>query len=261
MKNPGVFAVSRAAFDHEFFSGQEFSQREAWFWLIGAAVWKPKRVKVVAHWFDLQRGELAFSVRFLAERFGWSKSRVHRFIERLEGEGMIIVCSKSGTGAGQQSGHIPTHISICNYNKYAFDGDKGRDSEQTESGTGAGQERDKEEELNNYKKETTSSDQKEDFRDTPIESPSLASKYAFEGKIVKLNQRNFDLWKRAYSFLDLAAELIARDAYLASDRATDADRKNWFASTAQHLANRNQKAKTAQQPKQIVWRSGTEGIL
>lgn len=67
--------------------------------------------------------------------------------------------------------------------------------------------------------------------------------YAFDGRIVKLRRKSFDDWVRAYPNLDLIGELTARDAWLASDRATDADRKRWFVSTSQHLANRNMQAK------------------
>lgn len=76
-----------------------------------------------------------------------------------------------------------------------------------------------------------------------IESPSgLATKYAFEGHVVKLKQVNFDNWVKAFPALDLRGELIARDAWLSSDRATDDDRRNWFHSTPKYLANRNLEA-------------------
>jgi hypothetical protein len=67
--------------------------------------------------------------------------------------------------------------------------------------------------------------------------------YAFEGKIVRLRRKSLDDWIKAYPNLDLIGELTARDAWLASDRATDEDRKRWFVSTSQHLANRNMTAK------------------
>lgn len=68
-------------------------------------------------------------------------------------------------------------------------------------------------------------------------------KYAFEGVIIKLSKRHFADWVRAFEHLDLRAELVARDAWLASDRATDADKKSWFISTSKYLANRNMEAK------------------
>ena len=72
---------------------------------------------------------------------------------------------------------------------------------------------------------------------------ATTTRYAFEGKIVRLVEKHFDQWKLAFSNLDLTAELIARDAWLASDRAKDSDRKNWFISTSKYLVNRNLEAK------------------
>lgn len=69
------------------------------------------------------------------------------------------------------------------------------------------------------------------------------SGYAFEGKIIKLRRKALDDWVKAFPNLDLIAELTARDAWLASDGATDGDRKRWFVSTSQHFANRNMTAK------------------
>ena len=67
--------------------------------------------------------------------------------------------------------------------------------------------------------------------------------YAWEGDVIRLNQRDFDDWVRAFSHLDLPAELIARDAYL-SERDAE-ERKKWFQSTAAYFANRNAKAKVS----------------
>lgn len=87
--------------------------------------------------------------------------------------------------------------------------------------------------------------------------------YAFDGKIVKLRRKSFDEWVKAYPNLDLIGELTARDAWLASDRATDDDRKRWFVSTSQHLANRNMtaRAKVVAMTPDAQPRRGIEGIV
>ena len=69
-------------------------------------------------------------------------------------------------------------------------------------------------------------------------------KYAFEGEILRLSAEHFQKWVEAYPSLDLRGELTARDAWLASERATDDDRKNWFISTSKYLANRSMEART-----------------
>jgi hypothetical protein len=67
--------------------------------------------------------------------------------------------------------------------------------------------------------------------------------YAFSGTVIRLTPKDFKSWEVAYPNINLMAELTARDAWLASDEATNDDRKRWFHSTAQHLANRDMKAK------------------
>lgn len=85
--------------------------------------------------------------------------------------------------------------------------------------------------------------EEEEIETEKIGASAPDGRYAFDGKVVRLTRKSFDDWVKAYPNLDLRGELTARDAYLASDKASDADRKNWFMSTSQHLANRNMTAK------------------
>ncbi len=150
----GFVAMIRDWQDHDIFDGDEFSRRDAWAWLIAQAAWKATRVRTKGVIILLERGQLCYSVRFLAQKWGWSKSRVDRFLALLRDEGMI---EKSGTAAGQSAGHDAGQsaghgehvITICNYGKYQTSANEGRDSERANGGTVtpafAGQERDKEE--------------------------------------------------------------------------------------------------------------------
>jgi hypothetical protein len=106
----GVFAVSRAVFDHPIFAPEPYTEREAWLWLCGAAVWQTTRVRAGRALIELSRGQLAFSNRFLATKWRWSEARVRRFLKRLKIDAMIAT----------QATHQTTHITICNYDKYAF---------------------------------------------------------------------------------------------------------------------------------------------
>lgn len=101
----GYVAMDREWQDHELFAGDEFSRRDAWAWLIAHAAWKPTKARIKGSSVELQRGDLSFSVRFLADKWGWSKSRVDRFLSALRSEGMIETRSKIGTLAGQSAGH------------------------------------------------------------------------------------------------------------------------------------------------------------
>lgn len=141
MSDWGVFAVARDIWDHPVLSGDKepFSKREAWMWLVSATTWKPRRVGIDGHIVHLERGELCYSVRFLSQKWHWSKSRVARFLDVLENQDMIRDASRDSVKV----------YSVTNYNEYQVVGLPNRDSERDEdrdsSGTRAGHERDKEE--------------------------------------------------------------------------------------------------------------------
>jgi hypothetical protein len=67
--------------------------------------------------------------------------------------------------------------------------------------------------------------------------------YAFDGQVIKLTRRDFDVWCKSYPDVDLAAKLQSRDDWLAHE-ATEKDRERWFMSTSNWLANQQQKVST-----------------
>lgn len=145
-ERPTWFKVARGWREHDLFEGETFSRAEAWLWLIENAAWKPTRTRIKGAAVELNRGQLSFSVRFMADQWGWSKSRVDRFIAVLREEGMIETCSKIGTDGNHNAGQGQSVITICNYAKYQNGEDDRRDNSGTTRGTTAGQQRDKEEE-------------------------------------------------------------------------------------------------------------------
>jgi hypothetical protein len=100
-----------ACSNHPFFARESFTEREAWMWLIAAAAWKPTQVRFGRNIVALERGQLAFSTRFLAGKFGWPQSRIVRFMRRLESNSMVNTLATRGS----------TQVTICNYDKYAFE--------------------------------------------------------------------------------------------------------------------------------------------
>jgi hypothetical protein len=109
MSDFGTFNVCRGLFKHPVFPNEPFTHREAWMWMIGAAARTPGARRIGNHAVvELARGQLAFSHRFLAERFQWSVARVQRFLARLVTESMIESVTESGV----------TRVTICNYAKY-----------------------------------------------------------------------------------------------------------------------------------------------
>lgn len=141
MDEKGVYAIARTLWTSGAFMNQKFTQREAWMWLIGAAVWKQTRVHLDGKSVILERGEFAFAVRFLAIKWKWSKSTVARFLIMLEKEDMIRDTKRDGHAV----------FSINKYNDFQVVGlpkqDAERDAIRDDVGTSVGQTRDKEETL------------------------------------------------------------------------------------------------------------------
>lgn len=145
----GFVALQRDALEHPVIGQPD--RFYAWFWLVAHACWKPTKTRIKGQVIQLERGQLSFSVRYLAEAWGWSKSRVSRFVAELRDEGMIETCSKNGTTAGHPAGQGQAVLTICNYDKYQDPLKPSRDKVDAPDGTTAGQQRDKEEQGNNSK--------------------------------------------------------------------------------------------------------------
>lgn len=105
-----TFSISRGIWDDPQFPDEPFSEREAWMWLIGKAMWKARKFRVGRHVFDLKRGQYAAATRGLAEVWGWKHGKVRRFLDKITADGNI----------GTLATHGATIITICNYDSYQF---------------------------------------------------------------------------------------------------------------------------------------------
>ncbi len=74
--------------------------------------------------------------------------------------------------------------------------------------------------------------------DKEIKKKEYKGAYAFCGKVIKLNQADFDRWQKAYSRIDLMAQLQARDDWLSIQ--DENAKKNWFNSTSSWLAKKSE---------------------
>jgi hypothetical protein len=104
----GTVNISRDLFDHCAFRDAPFSEREAWLWIIMEAAWKPRQRRVGHIVISIDRGQLAVSVRFMAEAWGWTAAKVQRYVERLKK--LEMICAETDTGL--------TVITVCNYDKF-----------------------------------------------------------------------------------------------------------------------------------------------
>jgi hypothetical protein len=126
--------AQRDRFEHPLFAKEKFCRGYAWDWLVANAIWKREghQTEINGKIVTLRRGQLTYAVRFLADKWGWSKSAVDRFLTRLKTEAMI----ETDTGTGQLI------ITICNYEKYQEQRDGSGTATEPLTGTAAGQQRD-----------------------------------------------------------------------------------------------------------------------
>lgn len=110
MKCSRWIAVCVDTFDHEMFSGEPFSRRDAWLWLIANAAWKDRRVNHKGKMIEMKRGQVLAGRSFLAETWGWSEKQVRNFLGQCMAESMIE--------KGQSNGHWANVVTICNYDAY-----------------------------------------------------------------------------------------------------------------------------------------------
>lgn len=132
----GTVNISRGIWQDTAFKDEPFTEREAFMWMIMEASYKPREKRVGSAVVHTERGQLATSVRFMAEAWNWSKSRVDRFLKRLENRDMIG--TESGTGINV--------ITICKYDEYqapVISGGTPKEEKRDSSGTPPGQQRDK----------------------------------------------------------------------------------------------------------------------
>jgi hypothetical protein len=108
----GYYKISRKLLNSDLWLLEPFTKGQAWLDLIGLASFKKTKIRVKnGETIDIQRGECAWSVIKLAQRWMWSRGKVNRFIEQLKNEKMIQqkICSNL------------TIIRVLNYNFYQDD--------------------------------------------------------------------------------------------------------------------------------------------
>ena len=78
--------------------------------------------------------------------------------------------------------------------------------------------------------------------------------YAFEGKVIKLNQKDYNEWKERFNLLDFDYELEQKDIWFSGQQ----DTKNWFIRTKQHfLSLQREKEKAKEEERRLMsnwWR-------
>lgn len=104
----GYIKLYRDIRDHEIWQEKPFSRGQAWADLLMMVNHEDKRIMFDGNPVTIWRGCVMTSERKLADQWGWSRSKVHRFLEMLEREIMVRVDRTTKR----------TMISIVNYDDY-----------------------------------------------------------------------------------------------------------------------------------------------
>lgn len=105
----GYILLYRSLYDHWLWSDKPFSKAHAWIDLLLMVNHEDKTILMDGAPVEVKRGMTITSVRKLADRWGWSRAKVTKFLKDLERESMIICNFEAGK---------KTTINIVNYDIY-----------------------------------------------------------------------------------------------------------------------------------------------
>jgi len=128
----GFIKLYRSTFDHWLSKDKPYCRLAAWADLIALAAWQDHRISSRGIFVDVRRGQLWTTLRWLADRWGWDKNKVHRFIVQLSADGMIV------ENRDAERDTRGTLLTIINYERYQSEQSTGG----TDSGTHTGHMRD-----------------------------------------------------------------------------------------------------------------------
>ena len=128
-KGIGWISLYRTIQDNWVWKEKPFSKGQAWIDLVLMANHEDKTILYEGKLITVKRGSFITSILKLAERFGWDRKKVKRFLELLECDGMVTTVS---TTHG-------TTVTIVNYGEYQDLSTTNMPRSSTTTGTTSGQ--------------------------------------------------------------------------------------------------------------------------
>ena len=110
----GYVRIYRRLLDHPAFRNK--SEAMAFACLILEAQWRRRTVRYKGRELELERGQVALSLRDFGREWGRERSWAARLIERLEKSELVVRANRDRTETATET--APTVLSICNYDKY-----------------------------------------------------------------------------------------------------------------------------------------------
>ncbi|WP_179115660.1 hypothetical protein [Bacillus sonorensis] len=125
----GWIKLHRKLEDHWLFPSNEknraFTKFEAWIDILMMVNHADNKVLMDGNLVEVKRGQRITSIRKLADRWKWSRTKVEKFLELLEKDNMILLEKKAGKN---------TIIEVLNYEKYqGFDENASEEESQKKS--------------------------------------------------------------------------------------------------------------------------------
>lgn len=117
--------IHRKLAKSDLWLGEPFTRGQAWVDLIMLAAYKARSVRIRGARVDVDRGQFATALRFLATRWQWSVGKVQRFLNELEMDKQIST----------RTSNVSTTITITNYETYQGGEYAYSDTDETQIGT------------------------------------------------------------------------------------------------------------------------------
>lgn len=170
------------------------------------------------------------SKRYMTEHTGLSASAIKDAIRSLEEAGHVRIERRHGEGGVS----LPNRYHLAVTQPQGAGADRGRGRQEPPQGA-----------PDNPKPIIEPTNRTEEIMPAAAGTPSTVGdagkptpiRYRWQGRIIRLNERDFNRWQESYHPLHLAANLEEIDAHLSSD-ATPAQRKGWFHYVSAILSKR-----------------------
>lgn len=104
----GWIKLSRSMVNHWLWSYTPFSFGQAWIDLLLLANFRDKKTSYKGEIITCKRGDVNYSISFLAERWKWGRKKVSNFLKILEADGMVITNATTHR----------TTVTIVNYDNF-----------------------------------------------------------------------------------------------------------------------------------------------
>lgn len=204
----GWYLMHRGWQKNGMFKDEPFTEREAFEWMISEATYETKTIAFKGNPVKLTRGQLSHSIRHMADEWGWSKSKIESYLNKLKKWDAIRTDNRTGQNI----------ITICNYDEYQ----NMKDDDRTQTRREIGQPSDNHRTINNEDNQ----DNKVKIKDIPSEYPKKSKTRVAE----KPADVSDEIWAD-YKTLRQAKRAPVTETVIAQNRR-EAEKAGWTLESA-----------------------------